>query len=253
MHQPAATCRCTFERLGVPERHSCASAPVEARQRTWPSVPERIGRPAERMTREPWAVSPIDGTGEPAPAGRAALPARPEPGAAGGGDGAGRAVAGPRRRRHRQDPRADDAARPCPADRPGAAARGAGGDLHQPRRARDGRARRGADRPQRGRHVAGHLPRHGRAHAACPCRAGRPAVQLHHPGQRRSGAAGQADHPGGRSRRAPLAAAPAGRHDPALEGSRLPAGPGARPPRSAISRSGAASRSMPPTRNVSRR
>ena len=55
-------------------------------------------------------------------------------------------------------------------------------------------------------HVAGHLPRHGRADAARPCRAGRAAAQLHHPRHRRPGAAGQAD----RSRR-PTSTSAAGR------------------------------------------
>ena len=60
----------------------------------------------------------------------------------------GRAAAGAGRRGDRQDPGADHPARAYPADRPRPAAGGPGGHLHQPRRARDGRAARRADRPQ---------------------------------------------------------------------------------------------------------
>ncbi len=155
---------------------------------------------------------------------------------------------------HRQDPRADHPPGPHPAHRPGPAARGAGGHLHQPRRARDGRARRGP-----GRRAASRACGSGTFHAMgvrmlrSACRAGRPAAQLHHPRQRRPGAAGQADHPGSRTRRAALAGAAAGRHRPALEGPRLPAGPGAGRRGRRFRARAAASHSTPPTSSGSRR
>ena len=118
--------------------------------------------------------------------------------------------------------------------------RGAGGHLHQPGRARDGRARRGADRPQR-RRACGWAPSTPWACGCCAPHAELVGLQaeLHHPRHRRPGAAGQAGHPGGRPRRAPLAAARAGGDHPALEGPRLPPGPGAGLARSATSRSAA--------------
>jgi DNA helicase-2/ATP-dependent DNA helicase PcrA len=69
--------------------------------------------------------------------------------------------------------------------------------------------------------VARHLPQRRRAHAPQPCRAGRPAVQLHHPRHRRPAARAQAADPRRQPRREALARAPARRPHRPLEEPRL--------------------------------
>ena len=125
--------------------------------------------------------------------------------ARGGGD-AGRPGAGARRRRNRQNPRADNAHRPYPQPRPGAPERNPRGHLHQQGRARDEDPRRPLCRRNcRGHAVAWHLPFDRREALAPARRAGRPEARLHHSGHRRPGPSAQAAHRGGEPRRQALA------------------------------------------------
>ena len=241
--------------LGLARSSIAPQARGGAAARVWPRCPRRRERPPFGCNNEPWAVSHRHWRGQASPC-RATRPylRRPEPGAAGRGHGRGRAAAGAGRCRHRQDPRADHAAGAYPADRPRPAARGAGGHLHQQGRARDGRARRGADRPQRRRAC-------GSARStpwACGCCARTPSWSACKPSftildsddQERLAKqviqAAELDERRWPPRGCWSASSSAGR-TAATGRTRC------RPRRSATSRSAAASRSTPPTSSASRR
>ena len=107
-------------------------------------------------------------------AGCGALHGRSQSRAARRRGGGGRARAGAGRRRHRQDPRADDAHCPHHVHGPRARLADPGRDLHQQGRARDeGAHRRAGRRRRRGHALARHVPRHRRQDPAPACRAGR--------------------------------------------------------------------------------
>ena len=143
---------------------------------------------------------------------RARLPRRPQPAAARGGADHRRPGAGACRRGHRQDRRADRAPRPPHRHPPRLAEPDPRRHLHQQGRARDEGARLGhLRRRDRGHAVARHLPLGRRADASQPRRAGRAAVQLHHPRHRRPAAPAQAADRRRQPRREALARAPARR------------------------------------------
>ena len=156
------------------------------------------------------------------------LSRRPQSGAAARGRELGRAGAGARRRRHRQDARAHRAHRPYPRHRPRPAERDPRRHLHQQGGARDEAPRRG-DRRRRGRGhaVARHLPLDRRENPAPPRRAGRPQARFHHPRRRRSDPAAEAAPRGREHRREALAGARAGDADRRLEEPRAHARAGA--------------------------
>jgi len=110
------------------------------------------------------------------------LSRRPQRGSARGCLRARRPAAGVGRRRDRQDPGVDHAARAPADDRQGPSRPTACGYLHQQGGADDeGPGRRIPEPAGRGL-VAGYLPRHGRANSTRPRRAGRPADRFHDPG-----------------------------------------------------------------------
>ena len=144
----------------------------------------------------------------------------PEPRTARGRRDDRRPVAGARRRRHRQDPGADHAIRPHPADRPRVSRPGAGGHLHQSRRAGDAGTCRRHARPSRRGPVARHLPRHLRPHAAPPRRPGRADRELQHHRHRRPASPAEAGDGGRPDRHQALDTPGADGADPTLEGPR---------------------------------
>ena len=162
--------------------------------------------------------------------------------ARGGADDRG-AGAGPCRRRHRQDRRADRPARPSDRHPPRLAEPDPRRHLHQQGRARnEGARRRIVRRRGRGHAVARHLPLGRRADAAQPRRARRPPVQLHHPRHRRSAARPQAADPGRRTSTrsaGPRVSSPgsstAGRTAAGLPSRSTPANPKPSPPAAAPS------------------
>jgi hypothetical protein len=172
---------------------------TQRRRRFWRTLP--VGPPRRR-------------TGCARPRGRrgtAALPGRPESGAAASGGGERRAGARARRRRDRQDSRADHAHRPHHRHRPRLPLADPGGDLHQQGSAGDEGAHCAPRRSSRREHaVAGNLPRDRNAHPAPACRTGGAAVRLHHPRHRRPDPPDAAGHPGRRHRREALARTGAG-------------------------------------------
>ena len=138
--------------------------------------------------------------------------------AARGGRDARWPAARARRRRHRQDPGADDAHCPYFELGPGAAGTDSRRHLHQQSRARDENPHRPIDRRRGRRHaVARHLPRHRRQDPAPACRAGRSEAVFHRARYRRSDQAVEATARRREYRREALAGAAAGRDDRRLE------------------------------------
>ncbi len=168
--------------------------------------------------------------------------------------GGRRAGAGAGRRRHRQDPGADDAARPYPGDRAAPSRRDPRRHLHQQGGARDARAARGDDRRAPPR-ASGSAPSTRSPRASCAATpSGRAQVELHDPRHRRPDPPAEADPrrpPNIDERRWP-ARVLLGAHR-ALEGPRPHPRQGAGRPRPAISPTAARSSSTAPIRSGSRR
>src|SRR5579875_1678434 len=143
-------------------------------------------------------------------AARRALPGRSQSRTAARGRDARRAGAGARRRRHRQDARADDARRAHSQSRPRATGRDPRRHLHQQGGAGNEGARGADDRAgRRGHALARHVPCNRRQDPAAPCRARRPQERLHHPRHRRPDPADQAARRSREARREAMAGEPA--------------------------------------------